>query len=61
MLLNVQWTIADSGQPPVVQVHRKEYVEPMPGSDFEGLAAAHSRVLEVLCRQVAQSLRTFVN
>jgi uncharacterized lipoprotein YmbA len=61
MLLNAQWTIADSGQPPVVQVHRKEYVEPMPGSDFEGLAAAHSRVLEVLCRQVAQSLRTFVN
>ena len=61
MLLNAQWTIANSDQPPVVQVHRKDYEEPIPGSDFEGLAAAHSRGLEALCRQVAKSLRTFVN
>ncbi len=60
MLLNAQWTIAGGDSSPVAQVFRKNHVEPMPGSDFEGLAAAHSRALEALCRQVAQSLRAFI-
>ena len=61
MSLNAQWTFADSDQPPLLQVHRKDGVEPMPGSDFEDLAAAHSTALEVLCREVAKSLRSFLN
>jgi uncharacterized lipoprotein YmbA len=61
MSLNAQWTFVDSDQPPMVQVYRKDSVEPMPGSDFEDLAAAHSIALEVLCRDVAKSLRSFLN
>lgn len=54
MLLSAVWTIAgdDDPSPP----HRTTLSEKISGAGFDDLAAAHSRVLEALCREVADAL-----
>ncbi|MBC2711812.1 MAG: membrane integrity-associated transporter subunit PqiC [Desulfosarcina sp.] len=59
MLLNAVWTVAHGDSLSVVQSHRTILSEPMPSSGFDDLAAAHSRVLEALCRAVAETLTAF--
>ena len=57
MLLNAVWTITGNGDPS--PTHRTTLSETIAGADFDDLAAAHSRVLEVLCREVADTLTDF--
>ena len=55
MLLGAVWRITPAGQLSVPS-HRTILAEPMPGKGFDDLAAAHSRVLAILCRAVADTL-----
>ena len=57
VLLNAMWLnrSADLAQAP--QPHRLKIDEPLSGSGFEQIAAAHSRALATLSRAVADSLR----
>ena len=57
MLLSAVWTITGKGAPLAVQSHRTALPATIPGTGFDDLAAAHSRALEALCREVAESLR----
>jgi uncharacterized lipoprotein YmbA len=57
MLLSAVWTITGSGDPSLS--HRTTLSETITGAGFDDLAAAHSRVLEVLCRKVADTLSGF--
>ena len=57
MLLSAVWTITDKGDQSAVQSHRTAFPATIPGTGFDDLAAAHSRALEALCREVAESLR----
>ncbi len=57
MLLSAVWTITGSGDPS--PSHRTTLSETITGAGFDDLAAAHSRVLEVLCRKVADTLSGF--
>ena len=59
MLLSAVWTFTGKSDPAAAQFHRTALTEPMPASRFDDLAAAHSRVLEILCRKVAESLYAF--
>lgn len=59
MLLGAVWTIAGAAPQSVVQTHRMTLAEPMSGKGFDDLAAAHSQVLEALCREVAKGLENF--
>lgn len=54
MLLNAVWTITVDGAP--LPSHRTTLSETITGTGFDDLAAAHSRVLESLCREVADTL-----
>lgn len=56
MLLSAVWDIAGGASLGEVQSHRLALAEPLPGSGFDDLAAAHSRVLEALCLKVAATL-----
>ncbi|MGA6927396.1 MAG: PqiC family protein [Desulfosarcina sp.] len=56
MLLSVEWRVGETQSADGVQ--RTTLVEPIAGSGYDELAAAHSRVLEALCREVAQTLDT---
>ena len=51
------WSILDSEEPSRTQSHRTTATEKVAGSDFEALAAAHSRALGQLSRQIAKALR----
>ncbi|MEE4113862.1 MAG: PqiC family protein [Desulfobacteraceae bacterium] len=57
MLLSAVWTITGTGDPS--SSHRTTLSETTTGSGFDDLAAAHSRVLEALCRQVGDTLSGF--
>jgi len=57
MLLNAVWTITGKGSPS--PTHRTTLSETIAGAGFDDLAAAHSRVVEVLCREVADTLTDF--
>ncbi|WP_319409197.1 PqiC family protein [uncultured Desulfosarcina sp.] len=57
MLLSVLWTITGKGDPS--PFHRTTLSEAMTGTGYEDLAAAHSRALEALCREVADTLNGF--
>ena len=59
MLLSAVWTITGKNDPVAAQFHRTSLTEPISAARFDDLAAAHSRVLEILCRKVAESLRAF--
>ncbi len=58
--LDVDWTVSkavsDNDQTPLSEAYRQTFIEPMSGSGFDDLAAAHSRALEVFCREVAGTL-----
>lgn len=56
MLLRAVWTVRKGDPPFTAQSHRAVLTESVPGPGFDQLAAAHSRVLESLCRMVAESL-----
>lgn len=56
MLLSAVWTIAGVAPPITEQSRRVVIEESVPGSGFDDLAAAHSQVLEALCREVAREL-----
>jgi len=56
--LNALWTIT-AADPAVMDSHRINLTEPLTGTGYEELAAAHSRVLAVFCRQMADSLKAF--
>jgi len=57
MLLSAAWTITRNGE--VSPSHRTSLSEPITGVGFDELAAAHSRVLETLCRKIADTLDGF--
>jgi uncharacterized lipoprotein YmbA len=57
MLLSAVWTITGNGDPSAS--HRTTLSETIIGTGFDELAAAHSRVLEALCREVAHALNAF--
>jgi hypothetical protein len=57
MLLSALWTITGKGDPS--PSHRTTLSETMAGTGFDDLATAHSRALEVLCREVADALSDF--
>ena len=57
MLLSAVWTITGSGDPS--PSHRTTLSETITGAGFDDLAAAHSRVLDALCRQIADTLSGF--
>ena len=54
MLLSAMWTITGSGD--LSPAHRASLSEPIGGAGFDALAAAHNRVLEALCRKIADTL-----
>ena len=56
MLLTAVWSVISSHNPAEEQVRRTTLSEPIPGSGFDDLAAAHSSVLAALCREVAAVL-----
>jgi uncharacterized protein len=57
MLLNAVWTITGKGDPS--PSHRTTLSATMAGTGFDDLAAAHSRALEALCREVAEAISGF--
>ncbi|MCB2145374.1 MAG: PqiC family protein [Deltaproteobacteria bacterium] len=57
VLLSALWTITGQGDP--LPSHRTTLSEAMTGTGFDDLAAAHSRALEALCREVAAALNGF--
>jgi uncharacterized protein len=57
MLLSAVWTITGNGDPS--PTHRTTLSETIAGAGFDDLAAAHSRAVEVLCREVADTLTDF--
>lgn len=56
VLLGAVWQINAADQPSAVPSHRTILAEPMPGTGFDDLAAAHSRALAALCRTIAGTL-----
>jgi uncharacterized lipoprotein YmbA len=60
MRMRVVWTLARRSGDPPAQSQRMSLTEPMPGSGFDALAAAHSRALAALGRRTAESLREFI-
>lgn len=54
--LDVDWTVSTNDQAPLAEAYRRTFIEPMSGAGFDDLAAAHSRVLEAFCREVAGTL-----
>ena len=58
MLLSATWTIIGNGDP--LPPHRTSLSEMIIGAGFGDLAAAYSRALEILSRDVAESLRAVV-
>lgn len=59
MLLSAVWDTAERNAPATFRSHRIRIVQPMKNASFSELAAAHSRVLATLCRQVAESLQAY--
>ena len=57
MLLSAVWTITGNGDPS--PFHLTTLSETTTGAGFDDLAAAHSRVLDALCRQIADTLSGF--
>jgi uncharacterized lipoprotein YmbA len=57
MLLCAAWTITGDGDRSAS--HRTSLSETIAGTGFDDLAAAHSRVLEALCSEVAHALNGF--
>jgi uncharacterized lipoprotein YmbA len=57
MLLDAVWSITVAGEPS--PPHRTTLSEMITGSGYADLAAAHSRVLEALCREVSDTLTGF--
>lgn len=57
MLLSAVWTISAEHGPSAP--HRTTLSQSITGSGFDDLAAAHSRVLEALCQEVADALSGF--
>jgi uncharacterized lipoprotein YmbA len=60
VLLGAGWIISGKTGPAGMQSHRVVLTEPADGSGYDDLAAAHSRVLERLCRSVATTLASVV-
>jgi uncharacterized lipoprotein YmbA len=51
--LRALWTIRSEGEPATERSRRTHITEPISGMGFKAFAAAHSRVLERLCREMA--------
>lgn len=60
VLLSASWTITDMTEPAAMQSHRILLAEPVEGSGYDDLAAAHSRALEKLCRSVSATLEPVI-
>jgi uncharacterized lipoprotein YmbA len=58
VLLGAIWRIAGPGRQAMAPSHRTRLAVPMSGRGFDALAAAHSRVLSDLCREIADTLGT---
>jgi uncharacterized lipoprotein YmbA len=58
VLLSAVWTIT-AADPALSGSHRLNLAEPITGKGYDALAAAHSRVLVALCRNVADTLKAF--
>ena len=56
MRLGAFWTIRNEGKPATERSRRTNISEPIAGTGFKALAAAHGRVLEMLCREMATTL-----
>lgn len=56
MRLRATWTVRSGGEPATERSWQSRISEPISGTGFKALAAAHSRVLEKLCREVALAL-----
>jgi uncharacterized lipoprotein YmbA len=56
MRMKVEWTVYDQSRPAPPKTHRLNLTESMKGTRFDALAAAHSAVLESLCRKTIESL-----
>jgi len=56
MRLRAFWTVRKEGEPATERTRRALISEPIAGTGFKALAAAHSRVLEMLCREIAATL-----
>ena len=57
--LDVDWTVSFNDQKSSPEAYRRTFIEPMPGSGYDDLAAAHGRVLETFCREVADTLAPY--
>lgn len=57
VLLNGMWSIAGLDSMSAAKLYQVNLVEPIRRAGFDKLAAAHSHVLAILCRQVAESLQ----
>ena len=60
VLLGAGWTISGATEPTAMHSQRIILTEPVEGSGYDDLAAAHSRVLERLSRSVATTLASFI-
>ena len=56
MRLRAMWTLQRKGKPETDLSWRTCLCEPISGTGFKALAAAHNRVLEKFCREVAVAL-----
>lgn len=56
MQLGAQWTLAGQGIPASARSHLTILSEPLAGTGFDDLAAAHGRVIDRFSREVAETL-----
>lgn len=56
MRLRAMWTVRKESEPGAERSWRTRLSEPIDGTGFKALADAHSRVLEMLCREIALAL-----
>jgi uncharacterized lipoprotein YmbA len=58
VLLSALWSVT-AADPSSMVLHRLKLTEPLKGKGYDELAAAHSRVLTLFCRKIAESLEAF--
>lgn len=58
LLLNASWTLQDLKTREVLAVRKSLIREPVPAGSYAELAAAHSRAIEALSREIALEIRS---
>ena len=55
-IVDVRWTVSDTGEKKVIRQERARYTEPVPDNDYSSLARAYSAALASLSKDIAKAL-----